>query len=125
MSCRYTTYFFDFAIFAYAIVVGLGVNEAEVAFLVLFIVEIMIMIYAMGPKDYFRNAWNTLVRVCFYLGNHSTAACRVPNPTLDLPETGLTLCSCWRRIDFIIVMSATAYAIVDAAFEHSEECADG
>jgi len=63
LPCRYFGYFFDFAIFVNAIFIGFGVNNVEVAFLVLFNSEIVLKIYALGPKEYFRNAWNTLVRI--------------------------------------------------------------
>ena len=54
-------YVFDLVIFANAIFIALERNDAEVLFLVLFSIEILLKLYAYGFKEFFARYWNTLV----------------------------------------------------------------
>ena len=54
-------YFFDLVIFANAIFIALERNDAEVLFLVLFNIEILLKLYTYGFKEFFARYWNKLV----------------------------------------------------------------
>ena len=54
-------YFFDLVIFANAIFIALERNDAEVLFLVLFNIEILLKLYTFGFKEFFSRYWNMLV----------------------------------------------------------------
>ena len=58
---RYFVYFFDLVIFANAIFIALERNDAEVLFLVLFNIEILLKLYTYGFKEFFSRYWNMLV----------------------------------------------------------------
>ena len=51
-------YFFDVVIVANAICIGFGIDEGEIAFLVLFNIEIILKIYTYGFKEFFTKFWN-------------------------------------------------------------------
>ena len=51
-------YFFDLVIFANAIFIGLERNDAEVLFLALFNLEIVLKLYTYGFKEFFSRYWN-------------------------------------------------------------------
>ena len=55
---RYFVYFFDLVILANAIFIGLERNDAEVLFLVLFNLEIVLKLYTYGFKKFFSRYWN-------------------------------------------------------------------
>ena len=58
---RYFVYVFDLVIFANAIFIALERNDAEVLFLVLFNIEILLKLYTYGFKEFFARYWNKLV----------------------------------------------------------------
>ena len=58
---RYFVYFFDLVIFVNAIFIALERNDAEVLFLVLFNIEILLKLYTYGFKEFFSRYWNMLV----------------------------------------------------------------
>ena len=58
---RYFVYVFDLVIFANAIFIALERNDAEVLFLVLFNIEILLKLYTYGFKEFFSRYWNKLV----------------------------------------------------------------
>ena len=51
-------YFFDMVIFANAIFIGIERNDAEVLFLVLFNLEMVLKLYTYGFKEFFSRYWN-------------------------------------------------------------------
>eukprot|EP00794_Sanderia_malayensis_P020401 gene20401-22414_t len=55
---RWFVYFFDLVIVANAICIGFDVDEAEIAFLVLFNLEIFLKVYTLGVKKFFSRFWN-------------------------------------------------------------------
>ncbi|CAH3122341.1 unnamed protein product [Porites lobata] len=55
---KYFVYFFDLVIFANAIFIALERNDAEVLFLVLFNIEILLKLYTYGFKEFFSRYWN-------------------------------------------------------------------
>lgn len=55
---RYFVYFFDLVIFANAIFIALERNDAEVLFLVLFNLEMVLKLYTYGFKEFFSRYWN-------------------------------------------------------------------
>ena len=58
---RYFVYFFELVIFANATFIALQRNDAEVLFLVLFNIEILLKLYTYGFKEFFSRYWNMLV----------------------------------------------------------------
>ena len=59
-------YFFDLVIFANAIFIALERNDAEVLFLALFNLEILLKLYTYGFKGFFTRYWNMLVFFSFF-----------------------------------------------------------
>ena len=55
---RYFKYFVAVVIFANAIFIGIELNGAEVIFLVLFNLEIVLKLYTYGFKKFFSRYWN-------------------------------------------------------------------
>lgn len=55
---KYFVYFFDLVIFANAIFIALERNDAEVLFLVLFNLEMVLKLYTYGFKEFFSRYWN-------------------------------------------------------------------
>ena len=55
---RYFVYFFDLVIFANAVFIALERNDAEVLFLALFNLEIVLKLYTYGFKEFFSRYWN-------------------------------------------------------------------
>jgi len=60
-------YFFDLVIFANAIFIALERNDAEVLFLALFNMEILLKLYTYGFKEFFARYWNMLVLLLLLL----------------------------------------------------------
>ena len=60
-------YFFDVVIFANAIFIALERNDAEVLFLAVFNLEILLKLYTYGFKEFFARYWNMLVFIQFCL----------------------------------------------------------
>ena len=60
-------YFFDLVIFANAIFIALERNDAEVLFLAIFNLEILLKLYTYGFKEFFARYWNMLVFILFCL----------------------------------------------------------
>ena len=60
-------YFFDVVIFANAIFIALERNDAEVLFLAVFNLEILLKLYTYGLKEFFARYWNMLVFIQFCL----------------------------------------------------------
>ena len=58
---RYFVYFFDLVIFANAVFIALERNDAEVLFLALFNMEILLKLYTYSFKEFFTRYWNMLV----------------------------------------------------------------
>ena len=60
LTFRFFAYFYDLAIIANAVCIGLDEESAEWFFLSIFILEIILKIYAYGPREYFsrNNLWN-------------------------------------------------------------------
>eukprot|EP00911_Craspedida_sp_UC1_P000335 UC1_evm1s257 len=52
------TRLFDFFILLNAVFIGVGLIDLETTFLVLFNLEIVLKIYALGPANYFKSPWN-------------------------------------------------------------------
>ena len=55
---RYFVFFFDLVIFVNAIFIALDNDLGEVAFLVIFNMEIVLKIYTFGFKEFFARFWN-------------------------------------------------------------------
>ena len=49
---------FDLIIVANAVLIGLDIDDAEWYFLAIFTVEILLKMYAIGVKQFFRNNWD-------------------------------------------------------------------
>lgn len=58
LSLRLFVYFFDLVIIANAIYIGLRKDSGDIAFLVVFNVEIVLKLYTYGPAEFVRRFWN-------------------------------------------------------------------
>ena len=55
---RFFTYFFDLVIIVNAFCVAFNEETSDIAFLVLFNLEIILKLYTFGPKEFISKLWN-------------------------------------------------------------------
>ena len=55
---RYFQWAFDLLILVNAVFIGLSLDDAEWFFLAVFVIEIILRVYANGPRKYFSGFWN-------------------------------------------------------------------
>ncbi|RDD46419.1 Two pore calcium channel protein 1 [Trichoplax sp. H2] len=56
---KFFRYFFDFSILVNAVMIGIGIDAAEIFFLTLFNIEIVLKLYTLGVKEFARIFWNS------------------------------------------------------------------